>query len=293
MSEENPFTGRVVIGVDGSGHSHDAVRWGASYATRLRAEVALVLAWEMPVTTVHAMGYDPAIVDSAREAGQQTLGEAASVLRQTSPDVVAHTVLVPGGASGALIRASHEARCVVVGTRGHGALANLLLGSTSDAVAAQSTCPVFVVPEGARWQPGDRVLLASDGTEGSAAATRFALAEADRRGVGLEVITSVDVPTGVGTDILFMPGDMSELVSRAEQQVAAAVEAARPQGSTVAVEVSALAVPLDVAVEERSPHASLIVTGSRGRGTTMGILGGSASRQVMSGARCPVAVVKG
>lgn len=205
QTQPDPFAGRVVIGVDGSEQSHDAVHWGAAYAALLGCEATLLHTWEMPVGSVRGLGYDTRVIEDAREGAQAILDEAARVLHEAQPDLVGHTALVPGGSVHALLGAATTARCLVVGSRGRGALASLLLGSTSDAVAARAECPVIVVPEGARWSDGGSVVLTSDGSPAAEAATRFAFDEAVRRQAHLEVLVTVEEPTAIATDALYFP----------------------------------------------------------------------------------------
>lgn len=292
-TEPHHFAGKVVIGVDGSERSHDAVRWGGAWAAALGTDVTVLHAWEMPVGSVRGMGYDVGVVEQARESGHEILDAAAAVLTQAHPSVTGQTALVPGGPVQALLGASADARALVIGTRGRGALASLILGSTSDAVAARADCPVILVPEGAGWVEQGRVLLTSDGSEDAAAATAYAFALAAHRRVRLEVLVSVEQPTHLGTDALYLPPDMPEMLEAAREAVDRSLQGCRDGHPDVPVEVTALAGPLDDAVAERSGTACLVVTGSRGHGAALGLLTRSASRQAISAAACPVAVVKG
>lgn len=292
QTQPDPFAGRVVIGVDGSEQSHDAVHWGAAYAALLGCEATLLHTWEMPVGSVRGLGYDTRVIEDAREGAQAILDEAARVLHEAQPDLVGHTALVPGGSVHALLGAATTARCLVVGSRGRGALASLLLGSTSDAVAARAECPVIVVPEGARWSDGGSVVLTSDGSPAAEAATRFAFDEAVRRQAHLEVLVTVEEPTAIATDALYFPPDMAKVLAESHDLLDRSLAPVRAEHPDVDVEVEAIEGSLGETVARHSGSAALVVTGSRGRGPTLGLLAGSASRQVVAGARCPVAVVK-
>ena len=103
QTQLDSFAGRVVIGVDGSEQSHDAVHWGAAYAALLGCEATLLHTWEMPVGSVRGLGYDSRVIEDAREGAQAILDEAARVLHEAQPDLVGHTALVPGGSVHALL----------------------------------------------------------------------------------------------------------------------------------------------------------------------------------------------
>lgn len=139
--------GRIVVGVDGSPASADALSWAARQAELTGAAIEAVTSWEYPM----AFGGYPAaneidwpanarsVLDSALD---QALGEAA--------DPVTRTV-VEGHPAKVLIDAAAGAELLVVGSRGHGGFAGLLLGSVSEYVVAHAPCPVLVVrhPAGA------------------------------------------------------------------------------------------------------------------------------------------------
>lgn len=290
-TQPDPFAGRVVVGIDGSERSAEALRWAAEYARRATTPLVVAHGWEMPIGSVRTMSYDAQVVDEAHASAQDVLDGAVRQVHEAVPGVEVHSALVPGGPVTALLRASATARCVVVGSRGRGALAHVLLGSTSDSVAARAECPAIVVPGGAQWQEGP-VLLATDGTKGAQPATRWAFAEAERLGAAVEVVTSVETPTVFAAEAMYVPPSIEELTVEVQESVERSLEAARRAHPGVEVRVVAAAETLEQLVEDRSARAALVVTGSRGRGAAVGLLTGSASRQVIAGSRCPVAVVR-
>jgi nucleotide-binding universal stress UspA family protein len=132
----------IVVGVDGSEESKAALRWAARLAGPLGARLEVVSAWHVPVS--YGMGGPTAdwnpmqdITKCATEAVDEVFG----------PDRPAELEIVieNGGAAHVLIRHSRGAEMVVVGSRGHGGFAGLLLGSVSAAVAEHATCPVLVI----------------------------------------------------------------------------------------------------------------------------------------------------
>ncbi len=289
MSEA--FTG-VVVGVDG-GPSGQA-------ATELAAETAV--RYGQPLCLLHVMQLAPAVgmaapyahgVDEWRAASEELLTELADNLRREHPDLTVVTQVVAGNPSGTLIAASESARLLIVGCRGRGGFAELLLGSVSSQVAAHAKSPVIVVrpaDAGERPHPGLPVVVGVDGSEISTAAVGFAFAEAATRRVPLvvqHVWWAPDYAAGDGQV------DPVALEKQAATIVAEAVAGYADEYPQVAVETR-LTHSADAEAEmiDTSAHASLVVVGSRGRGGFRGLLLGSVSQALVHHAECPVAIVR-
>ncbi len=133
---------RVVVGVDGSEQSKRALKWAASYARATGARLDAVAAWQFPV------GYGWGAVPSDWRPGldmekvlSQTVDEVFGDERPADMRLAVHE----GNAAKVLLEEGKGALMVVVGSRGHGGFAGLLLGSVSASVAEHATCPVLVV----------------------------------------------------------------------------------------------------------------------------------------------------
>ncbi|HVQ91827.1 MAG TPA: universal stress protein [Mycobacteriales bacterium] len=139
--------GPVLLGVDGSPANDAAVGFAFEEAALRGVPLTAVHTWTHPVSAgcgdVLPPVYDSADVQ-AEEA--RVVAEALAGWCGKYPDVVVHRELAHGGARKALIDATRRAQLVVVGTRGHGGFAGLLLGSVSQAVLHHAACPVAVVP---------------------------------------------------------------------------------------------------------------------------------------------------
>ncbi|HZC99118.1 MAG TPA: universal stress protein [Actinomycetes bacterium] len=144
MSSNNATGPRaVVVGVDGSEASKDALRWALGYARQTGAEVHALSAWQYPPSFAWA----PAILDQidlegdARRMLKGTVEEVAGAYQ----DVVVRSVVVEGPPALMLAKAAEHAQVLVVGNRGHGAFAGMLLGSVSTHCVHHASCPVVVV----------------------------------------------------------------------------------------------------------------------------------------------------
>ena len=150
---------RIVVGVDGSPSSVRALEWAIGEADRAGAVVDAVLVFDIGVGwTDIAFDVDAGIVERATERAEKTLQEAlASVAAPADSAVLINHSVVPGDPADVLVRVAANADLLVVGTRGRGGFAGLLLGSVSQRCAERSRCPVAIVPSwGKHEQEGGR-----------------------------------------------------------------------------------------------------------------------------------------
>lgn len=142
--------GRLVVGVDGSDGSAAALTWALAEARLRSAELDLLVAWQYPVlTTLPAYGSMPTV--EQMEATAQETVERSLALAGGADGVVVHVLVAEGPAGPGLVAAAAGADLLVVGSRGHGAFAGMLLGSVSQYAVVHAPCPVVVVPAG---EPG-------------------------------------------------------------------------------------------------------------------------------------------
>lgn len=143
---------RIVVGVDGSTGADRALAWALEEAHRRGAEVEAVLAYHEPVTTwigvVDQPPLSPEVRERAREDAQRAVAEAVGRAERTSGvhDVHVEPIVANGAPATVLIDCAQRADLLVVGTRGRGGFAGLLLGSVSHQVLHHAPCPVVVVP---------------------------------------------------------------------------------------------------------------------------------------------------
>ncbi len=138
---------RIVVGVDGSEGSLAALAWAVTEATLRGAIVEAVNAFHVPyagAASVMPLMLDPKEFEdaAAAELHKAVAGVDASALVQGIEELV-----VEGPASTVLVQAGQRASLLVVGARGHGGLAGMLLGSVSRQVTEHASVPVVVVPK--------------------------------------------------------------------------------------------------------------------------------------------------
>jgi nucleotide-binding universal stress UspA family protein len=143
--------GVIVVGIDGSEPSKAALRWAIEEAQLRQATVRAVHAWESvvigpapadisPVEPYDVVTLVEQIEEGARALAERTVAEVAGA----HPVVAVEPVASEGSPPQVLIDESADAELVVVGSRGHGGFASLLLGSVSNQVAHHARCPVVI-----------------------------------------------------------------------------------------------------------------------------------------------------
>ena len=159
----------IVIGFDGSDFAQEALRKGLWLASKVGAPVRIVRAWTIsnaPRPGTWAPGYVPPVEDFADAVLAQVKSQTARGLAEYPG--VAVTFAVPHGAAGReLLKASQDARIIVVGTRGLGGFSGLLLGSVSDQVVEHAHCDVLVTRRPGGDQAPGRTLKLDQAIEGA------------------------------------------------------------------------------------------------------------------------------
>jgi nucleotide-binding universal stress UspA family protein len=140
---------RIVVGIDGSPGSRAALEWAMREAERTGAEIDAVLAYDSGLAWIDVGSeYEAAIVERSAKHAQDELHRAMSEsLSVGSSGVTVHPLVVEGAPAKVLVELGRDADLLVVGTRGRGGFAGLLLGSVSQRCVERSPCPVVVVPE--------------------------------------------------------------------------------------------------------------------------------------------------
>ncbi|MGA8114005.1 MAG: universal stress protein [Actinocatenispora sp.] len=285
----------ILVGVDGSEFSDNAIRWAAREAVLRDRPLRVVHAFVWPMLNV-PLGPPPGAPTGAglRATADRLVTEAAALAREEAPSIQVETDVVSGAAAAVLIGAAQDAVLLVVGCRGMGGLSGLLVGSVGVQTATYAPCPVAVVrgprPSSTRPRP---VVVGVDGSPASTAAVGVAFEEADLRHRDLAVLHAWTNP------IPAEPGDMLPPVYDVDSVAA-------EEGVVLAESIAGWRDKFpDVRVDERVVHqrprhalvaasneAELLIVGARGRGGFRGLLLGSVSQHVMHHAECPVMIAR-
>lgn len=146
----------VVVGVDSSPGSVGALRWAAEEARARSLPLRAVVAWHVALAPT-PMGRPPAATPSTEQHVHDAQELLARTVREAlGDDADVEVEVVHGPAAKVLVDQSHHAQHVVVGSRGLGGFAGVLLGSVSQHLVHHAHCPVTVVPLEWSAQAGDQ-----------------------------------------------------------------------------------------------------------------------------------------
>ena len=142
----------IIVGIDGSVHSKNALEWAMKEAAIRHAPLTVISVHPVIAGfSGRAVAYptDDALADQARETAREEVDKTLAQLGVPGPETV--TVRgVSGFPAEVLITAGRDADMLVVGSRGSGGFSRLLLGSVSSQVTHHAQCPVVVIPSGDR-----------------------------------------------------------------------------------------------------------------------------------------------
>jgi nucleotide-binding universal stress UspA family protein len=140
MTTNEQTVANVLVAVDGSSDSDKALEWAQDYAGAMHADLTLITAWRWPSSYGSPVSWDGW---QPEEDAQNVADKAAAGL--TLPADRVHVVVEQGIAADVLVRHSHAAALLVVGSRGHGGLVGAVIGSTSAHCVHHAACPIVVV----------------------------------------------------------------------------------------------------------------------------------------------------
>ena len=187
----------IVVGTDGSAEALAAVGWAAREAVLRGVPLRIVAAGEtLPRMTAHAAaGQYQTVSDVLLSQRDQALAAAAERAAKADPGLLIDTDPLSGAPADAVTEAGSGALMLVLGSRGRGAFAALLLGSVSRYAASHASCPVVVVRDEAP-APFGRVAVGVGDPDHCGGALAFAFEEADLRGAALTAVHAWRDPQG-------------------------------------------------------------------------------------------------
>jgi nucleotide-binding universal stress UspA family protein len=276
----------LTVGVDGSDASLRALDWAVAEAARQDTPLRIVHAalWERYTRVASGFGTGR---PGHRVLAENIAGSARERAARTHPGVEVTADVLHDDPFGALLQAAPGASGLVVGNRGRGELADMLLGSVGLTVAGRAPCPVVVVRGAEPNVRGDfgRVCLGVGARGESSAAVRYAFRAAQTRKAELNALhawrrTDQEPPPGGGPD-----------AAEAARVVDDAVSAVRADYPEVTVHPGSAEGRARGLLLEASASSDLLVVGARHRDGRPGLQLGPVNHALLHHASCPVAVV--
>jgi nucleotide-binding universal stress UspA family protein len=277
--------GAILAAVVGGGLDRTVLSWAAEEAVAGQADLLVFYVPERQ---------DPR---SARTDGPEPAGSAEFLVRAAAsrahtrfPDLDVTTAVGHDRVVSELVRASVDARMLVVGARADQGLAGRRFGSVAEQVATNARCPVAVIRPPSAPVLVD-VVVGVDGSSHSDATLRLAAAEARRFGGRLVVVHAYRLPApaeygpNAGVDEPYHRAAAEELVERALDRLG-------PDRSGLKIETAALHGGVAAILLDAAADAAVLVVGARGRGGFERLRIGSVSQHVLWHAPCSVVIVR-
>jgi nucleotide-binding universal stress UspA family protein len=285
----------VLVGVDGSQGSRAALAWAADEARRRGWHLVAVMAWRS-MEAIDDLSTNAGIEEALENDAHRLLDEV--IEEADLGDLAVERVVEYGDPSTVLCRRSAEAGMLVLGARGNGALARLLLGSVSRRCVHHSACPVVIVRETAA-QSSDAeqadVVVGVDGSENSRNALAWAAEEARLYGWTMEILwVWNDSYEGSMAFELQAPRyrvDHAKALAEIEDRLANEVREVLGEEPAIPVSARVVGGEPSAVLCDHSDAARLLVLGARGRGGIVGALLGSVAGACAHHSHCTVAIV--
>lgn len=279
----------IVVGIDGSAGSAEALRWAVDEARVHHAHVTAVRCWG---------GRDR----PARHDGDDQVSEAERRAQEELKNFIASTVphdldvvdwrTVDARPEWGLLDVAHDADLLVVGARGASGIRGLLVGSVSQQVIHHAHVPVAVVRH-TRWPiPPRRVVVGVDGSDTSLRALEWGVMEARCRGAALEVVTAWSVPYASSPFAPVVVEVSSDLERDARERLAEAVAEVDCSVLHQPVIQTVVHGPPGPVLVDAAAGAELLVVGSRGLGGFKELLLGSVGQHVAHHSPCPAIIIR-
>ena len=281
----------VVVGVDGSQASWRALRWATTEARRRGSRLRIVAAYRTPWQPAD-FGGGVDVEAIALSHAEELVDEMVAMARRAAPRIVVDGLTVCGSPVPVLDAAATNGSLIVVGSRGHGDFASLLLGSTSLQLATHACAPVVVVRGNAEADAGP-VIVGADGSPGAEPALGLAFDEAAVRGCTVMAVRAYHVPVPrFGQHVEPVDFDGTRLCAAELASVRDWVGPWREKYPDVAVQTLVVCGDAASVLVAMSSAAQMVVVGTRGHGGFTGLLLGSVGQKLLHHAHCPVLIAR-
>jgi nucleotide-binding universal stress UspA family protein len=284
----------IVVGYDQSPSSDRALAQAGREAAWRDGRVTVVTGFHW-IAVAAPVAYVPVDVESSlKDAADKAAADGVQWLRQRYPGMAVDSATVSGPTAAALAEASRDADLLVLGNRGRGGFAGLLLGSVSLRALTLASCPTMIV-RGSPREPADSIVLALDIESPAEEVIEFAFAEASLREARLRVVSVWDLDWDRVTDATD-DDILDEAKAHATADIREALERllnpwqAKFPSVRLAIEVADG--PPGAALTGLTADTDLIIAGAHRRGDGhLGMRPGPIVHTLLHNAHCPVVVV--
>jgi nucleotide-binding universal stress UspA family protein len=146
----------ILVGVDGSECSQGALEYAAEEAALRGAPLRIVCVWDVPDVGKAVSSYPKEFLKIIQDEAKAIVAKARDRVTELKPTLTVDAEVIKGHPSDVIVEEAKDAALVVVGNRGRGGVASLLLGSVSHHVVHLAPCPVTIVRiEAAEWPDVD------------------------------------------------------------------------------------------------------------------------------------------
>jgi nucleotide-binding universal stress UspA family protein len=288
-------TNVIVVGVDASLSSADAVNWAADACERRHATLRLVHAYPYSAVPIQRPG--PTLADEQRAPDPQSamlLDDVAAALRASHPNLTVDTRPLPGSPDDVLRHESERARLTVIGAHGTGHISGTnrrpTLGSVASALSAVNPAPVAIIHPHHITTGRGPVVVGVDGSPASEAAVAFAFQEAAVRQAELIAVHSWhSEQAGSAYPDFPTPNEITEIEDGEHALLSQRLAGWRETYPDVQVHRRVINGRSTPALLDFGQSAQLVAVGSRGRGYTSRLLGSTSNALILQ-CECPVVV---
>jgi nucleotide-binding universal stress UspA family protein len=286
-----PDPDRWIVGFDGSACAANAVRWAVANAPGRATSIELLTAWQTPTVGAYPMSSPSVTVFDDSELIAAAADETEAVAARCRADlaVPVESYVGRGGPAEVLLAASEHAGLLVMGSRGRGGFARLLLGSNSTQCATHATVPTVVVPGDIEPTATQRILVGFDGSPNAQAAAHWAVRFAVPGSTVVVAWVWDATPLAVGSDAFFFP-DASDLAAERFNHLVEPLEY-EAAAADVTLEREFIRGTPRAALSGQADDVDLVVVGARGHGAVGSALLGSVSTWILHHVHRPIVVV--
>ncbi len=284
----------ILVGVDGSDASYQALDWAVAEAKKLSWRLHIVCVYSLPSFSATSIDGGYAILDDSQiVAGAQSV--VADAVQRAGTQVEVSSAVEAGDPTTVMAELSKDAGLIVIGKHRGSGVADRLLGAVSSSLPPLAHCPTVVVPfmgaDAPVKSPVKKIVVGVDNSDSARCALKHAIREAELWDAQLTAFSAIALVQGAGAMAWVpTPIDHDELLTSVREGLSQTVDEVLGD-KPLKVECRVLDGSAAALLTEFSTAVDLIVVGTRGRGGFTGLLLGSTSQTVMARSSCPVMVV--